>query len=120
MAEREANCRLDGRVELDAAYLGGERTGGKAGRGSENKVPFIAAVQTTPDGQALLVRLDPISFTREAIEGWAKQALAASAEVISDGVACFNGVIASGASHSHYVTSALKGRPLPTTLRFVR
>jgi hypothetical protein len=30
-------------MEIDDAYLGGELSGGKAGRGSENKVPFIAA-----------------------------------------------------------------------------
>ena len=33
-------------VQLDDAYLGGERNGGKAGRGSENKRPFVVAVQT--------------------------------------------------------------------------
>ena len=51
MREREDSRVLDGRVEIDDAYLGGELAGGKSGRGSENKVPFIAAVQTTPDGQ---------------------------------------------------------------------
>ena len=44
-------ARFD-RVEIDDAYLGGERSGGKVGRGSENKVPFVAAVQTTPDRTA--------------------------------------------------------------------
>jgi ribosomal protein L37AE/L43A len=51
MRLREDGRQLDGRVEIDDSYLGGERSGGKAGRGSENKVPFVAAVQTTPDGQ---------------------------------------------------------------------
>lgn len=110
MQEREATRRLDGRVEIDDAYLGGERMGGKAGRGSENKVSFVAAVQTTGDGKAVLVRYDPIPFTRSAVETWSKTALAASAEVISDGLACFGGVIASGASHSYYVTSGKSGK----------
>ena len=44
MACQDATYRLSGVVPLDDAYLGGERTGGKAGRGSENKVPFVAAV----------------------------------------------------------------------------
>jgi len=35
-------------VEADDDYFGGENPGGKAGRGSENKVPFIAAVLTSP------------------------------------------------------------------------
>lgn len=47
MRLREDSRRLTGRVEIDDACLGGERSGGKTGRGSENKVPFIAAVQTT-------------------------------------------------------------------------
>ena len=34
MMERDASKQLNGRVELDDAYLGGERTGGKRGRGS--------------------------------------------------------------------------------------
>jgi hypothetical protein len=42
MADRKAAHLLQGAVQLDDAYLGGERSGGKAGRGSENKVPFVA------------------------------------------------------------------------------
>ena len=34
--EREDSRVLDGCMEIDDAYLGGERTGGKSGRGSEN------------------------------------------------------------------------------------
>ena len=44
MSEREALYTLRGTGQVDDAYLGGERTGGKAGRGSENKIPFVAAV----------------------------------------------------------------------------
>ena len=46
MFDREQATVLSGRVEIDDAYLGGELPGGKVGRGSESKVPFIAAVQT--------------------------------------------------------------------------
>jgi len=37
----ETDRQLTGRVEIDDAYLGGERSGGKTGRGSENKVPSL-------------------------------------------------------------------------------
>jgi transposase-like protein len=37
MMERDAAKPLDGRVEIDDAYLGGERSGGKRGRGSPGK-----------------------------------------------------------------------------------
>ena len=43
----EQDRELDGRIEIEDAYLGGEFSGGKPGRGSDNKVPFVAAVQTT-------------------------------------------------------------------------
>lgn len=46
MFEREVTTTFCGLVEIDDAYLGGENPGGKAGRGSEKKVPCIAAVQT--------------------------------------------------------------------------
>ena len=42
--------RLDGRVEMDDAYLGGERSGGKTGRGSPGKKPIVVAVETDEKG----------------------------------------------------------------------
>ena len=104
MMEREASRQLDGRVEIDDAYLGGELPGGKRGRGSENKVPLIAAVQTTANGHPLLACLTPVEFTQEAISRWAKQSLCASAQVVSDGLWCFQAVTASGALHERTVT----------------
>ena len=98
MVEREQRRVLDGRVEVDDAYLGGERAG-KAGRGSENKIPFVVAVQTTDDGHPLLARLDRLPFTKEAIAGWANQALAASARVVSDRLNCFDGLQGNVAAH---------------------
>ena len=47
MSEREEAYVLKGNVLIDDAYLGGERPDGKAGRGSENKVPIVAAVVAT-------------------------------------------------------------------------
>jgi ribosomal protein L37AE/L43A len=52
MLEREQEKPLDGRIEMDDAYLGGARSGGKRGRGSPGKTPFVAAVETTADGKA--------------------------------------------------------------------
>jgi hypothetical protein len=56
MRQRGAGRQLTGRIEVDDAYLGGERHGGTAGRGSENKVSFVAAVQTTELGHPHLPR----------------------------------------------------------------
>ena len=104
MSVREESRQLDGRVEVDPAYLGGELPGGKAGRGSENKVPFIAAVQTTDAGHPMLVCLTRLKFTKDAIAAWAKHSLAASARVVSDGLWCFQSVTAAGATHERTVT----------------
>lgn len=90
MTEREEQRVLDGRVEIDDAYLGGERPG-KRGRGSENKVSFVVAVQTADDGRPLLARMNRIAFTKEAVTEWANKALAASARVTSDALNCFEG-----------------------------
>jgi transposase-like protein len=50
MLERNAKKRLKGKVQMDDAYLGGERSG-SVGRGAEGKTPFVAAVETTDDGK---------------------------------------------------------------------
>lgn len=104
MTLREESRQLDGRVEIDDAYLGGELADGKRGRGSENKVPFIAAVQTTETGHPLFVCLTKLEFTRDAIAQWAKESLCASAKVVSDGLWCFRAVTESGAVHDRTVT----------------
>ena len=41
--ERDHNNKLSGLIELDDAYLGGERSGCKPGRGAAGKTPFVAA-----------------------------------------------------------------------------
>ena len=45
-AREAAKPKLAGRVEVDDAYLGGERSGGKRGRGAAGKTPIVAAVET--------------------------------------------------------------------------
>ena len=50
MTEREEPRQLTGFVQIDDAYLGGERNGGKPGRGSENKQSFVVAVPPTKHG----------------------------------------------------------------------
>jgi hypothetical protein len=88
MAEREADRVLTGRVEIDDAYLGGERSG-KPGRGSENKIAFVMAVQTSDDGRPLFLRMDRLPFTQAAIQDWAQRALAASTYGLTDGLSGF-------------------------------
>ena len=104
MRVREDSRVLDGRVEIDDAYLGGELPGGTSGRGSENKVPFIAAVQTTPDGQPQFACFAQQPFTTEEVAAFAAKSLAPSATVVSDGLWCFRSVKLIGAEHERIVT----------------
>lgn len=104
MTEREADRKLGGRVEIDDAYPGGELRGGKAGRGSENKVPFIGALQTSDAGHPLYVVFSRVkAFSLEEVSTWARRHLSAASTVISDGLACFAGVTAAGAVHEPLV-----------------
>lgn len=90
MAEREIDRQLGGVVQLDDAYLGGERNGGKAGRGSENKRPFVIAVETTDDGRPLHAVIDPVpSFSKAALAQWSVRRLQPGSDVYSDGLGAF-------------------------------
>ena len=101
---REESRQLTGRVEIDDAYLGGEVQGGKAGRGSPNKVPFVAAVQTTESGQPIRMCLSQRPFTKESIQAFAEKSLAAPATLVSDGLGCFTAVRGMGILHEPHVT----------------
>lgn len=113
MVEREADRKLDGRVEVDDAYLGGEHPGGKRGRGSENKTAFIAAVGTT-QGRPQCVRFDRVeTFSSEVVAAWAEQALTTGCEAVSDGLQAFRS-LAANATHERIVTGGgVKSVTLP-------
>lgn len=103
MVLREESRRLDGRVEIDDAYLGGEKPG-KRGRGAANKTSFVAAIQTNSEGRPHFMRLSPVSgFTREALKQWSAECLAPTAHVVSDGLWCFDAVKHSAAKHERHV-----------------
>ena len=100
MLERDATKRLAGRVEIDDAYLGGERSGGKRGRGAPGKTPFVAAVETTPEGKPVRLLLRRVSrFCAASLSGFAKRSLDPDCSVVSDGLECFAGVADAGCAH---------------------
>lgn len=104
MRLREESRQLSGRVEIDDSYLGGERVGGKPGRGSENKVPFVAAVQTTEDGKAVRVCLALRPFTNESMTEFAARSLVRPLTLVSDGLPCFVAMAAHAGVHDRNVT----------------
>ena len=64
MMERDRAHPLGGFIQLDDAYLGGERSGGKRGRGAPGKTPFVAAVETNAEGHPLRVKLTVVEGFR--------------------------------------------------------
>ena len=90
IVERNAQYKLGGDAQVDDAYLGGELPGGKAGRASGNKIPFVAAISLSEQGRPLHLKLAPVpGFTRKAIAEWATEDLLPGSIVTSDGLTCF-------------------------------
>jgi len=100
MLERDHTKPLSGRIEVDDAYIGGERTGCKRGRGAEGKTPFIAAVQTTADGKPQKIKLTVLpGFRKKAITEWTQQHALPESTIFSDGLGCFNGISDADCEH---------------------
>ena len=105
MKERDDERKLSGKVQIDDAYYGGERHGGKRGRGSENKVPFIAAVSTNEEGHPIYMNFNVVEgFRLTEVSRWAKKHLSSGSLVLSDGLACFTAVEDAECEHSSKVT----------------
>ena len=98
---------LDGRIEMDDAYLGGERSGGKTGRGSPGKRPIVVAVQTSDGKTPTRLKVRRIArFKRKRVKSLAKRIIAPGAFVVTDGLACFKGVADAGCEHFPIVTGS--------------
>jgi transposase-like protein len=84
MQQLDDNYLLGGVVQIDNAYLGGELSGGEAGR-----------------------------FTTRAISSWAQNHVAARTTIITDGLACFAGVAEAGCKHVAKIAGGRKPKELP-------
>lgn len=108
MYQREQSAPLSGDVSVDDAYLGGELTGGKAGRGSQNKVAFVAAVEMR-EGRPARVRFDTVAgFSYAALSDWASYALAPGCAVTSDGLIGFE--VFGTMGFTHHQKKAVRGK----------
>jgi len=104
MLERQQGETLRGRIEIDDAYIGGERPG-KPGRGAHHKAPFIAVVETdaeTRKPQRIQLRAVK-GFRSTEIARYARDHLAPGCVVVSDGLACFAAVKQAGCVHVPFV-----------------
>lgn len=105
MADAESQRKLYDFVQIDDAYLGGERTGSRPGRGSENKVPIVVAVSTTKDGRPREAVITPVaSFSKRVIAEWADCHLGTASEVFTDGLSAFDALEERGHPRTLMVT----------------
>ena len=96
---------LSGTIQLDGVHGGGERRGGKRGRGPANKGSFVAAVSPNEAGHPIATDMKVVKgFRLAGISRWAKRHLQPNSTVISDGLPCFSAVTGAGRSHIGMVT----------------
>jgi hypothetical protein len=110
MTQREQTRQLAGFVQVDDAYLGGEHNGGKVGRGSQNKQPFLIAVATDENLEhPTFAVIEPVrTFDNVAMNDWCQRRLTPQAEVFTDGLWAFRRFADAG--HAHTVLETPGGR----------
>jgi hypothetical protein len=120
MMERDAGKRLVGRIEIDDAYIGGERNGGRRGRGAAGKIPIVAAVETTLEGKPVRIKLRRVEgFRRKELKTLARRNFDPASTVISDGLRCFAGVGDAGCTHQPIVTGSGRKAALTPAFKWV-
>src|SRR4051794_8057386 len=108
MAGRENAKRLDGRVEMDDAYLGGHRPG-KRGRGAAGKQPFVAAVSAGDDRRPRKIKLLPVKgFRRKEVEKLVGEHLSPASRLVTDGLGCWTVAAEAGLEHRAMATGGGK------------
>ena len=118
MLEREEEQPLSGNIEIDDAYWGGKKKG-KRGRGSENKVPFVAAIEKIEE-KPHRIKLNVIrGFTKVDIENWSRQNLRKGSKVVSDGLACFQEIENGGNTHESVIVGNSKESAKTAALNWV-
>jgi hypothetical protein len=108
MTGRENAKRLDGRIEMDDAYLGGRRPG-KRGRGAAGKQPFVAAVSTSDERRPRKIKLLPVKgFREKEVKKLVAEHLASTGRLVTDGLSCWTAAAEAGLEHRAMVTGGGK------------
>jgi transposase-like protein len=89
------------------AYLGGQRSGGKRGRGAAGKTPFVATVETTAERRRRHLRLTVVKgFRKNEVEKLARAGIAEGTSVVTDGLSCWRAVETAGCRHWPMITGS--------------
>ena len=100
----ENKQRLCGCIQVDDAYIGGKKRGGKRGRGAA-KTPFVAAISMVHNKpfNAKLTRV--ASFKQQDMAAWGRQHCRPGSTVISDGMPGFRGLRQAALLHTAIKTT---------------
>lgn len=105
MKDQDDQRPLAGIIQLDDAYFGGKKHGGKRGRGASGKTPFLAAVSTDIHGRPQHMRLSRVAgFSLAEVSRWSLKHLDPLGIVLTDGLPCFSAVAAAGCGHEAVLT----------------
>jgi transposase-like protein len=106
---RAGRERLTGRVEVDEAYVGGQKEGAR-GRGAEGKTAVLVAVEGDPKKKLGRVRFRCVeAITRESVELFIGDYVEPDAMVVTDGLSVYDQLKAAGYDHhSHVITTGGK------------
>ena len=102
MIERDRRYKLGAagpRIEIDDAYIGGERTGEGTGRCRRGHTPFIVAIETSGDGRPLHARLQVVRGFQTGETKRLCTGVAAGTTVVSDGGQWFRCIAERAAGH---------------------
>lgn len=114
MIQQDSTHRLIGALQLDGAYLGGERAGGKTEPNAENKVPFVSAISLNHAARPLYIKLNLVNGFRSKVIGKCAQASLVSGDLVrSHGLVCFAAVADPDFVNLPTVEVELKPRYLP-------
>jgi transposase-like protein len=106
---RPGRDKLSGMIEVDEALFGGVREG-KRGRGSENKVLGVIAVEVN-DSKIGRIRLSVIDdATKDSLHSFIKGAIETGSTIITDGWSGYIGI--SNAGYEHIIQKSCKNSTL--------
>ena len=100
--------KLSGSVEVDETYIGGEEPGGKQGRGSENKVLVVIAVEVNDKHKPGRVRMSVIpDASGKSLESFIIDHIEKGSTVITDGWKGYSSVESCGYQHTRILKKEL-------------
>ena len=112
MRRRNERYVLQGLVEVDEAYVGGEEPGhcGRPGCDSQKKVPVVVALELNDEGKPKRVAMSSVKrVTGHDLKQFAVQAIAKGSTLRTDGWGAYRTVAKAGYEHQAIVSGSKRG-----------